>query len=122
MQNTTHSNTEKITGEATSVIEHEKLETLIIASIETLKWQKLKCGIDEVLKLVQDYLQENISRESFDKNLQSLIDSDFVKSNSISIRICLFIPKNNTYRDAFNIKEELQFFKNEPVKEFKCFT
>ena len=30
--------------------------------------------------------------------------------------------KNNTYRDAFNIKEELQFFKNKLVKEFKCFT
>ena len=28
MENTTHSNTEKITEEATSVIEHEKLETL----------------------------------------------------------------------------------------------
>ena len=34
MENTTHSNTEKITEEAPSVIEHEELETLIIASIE----------------------------------------------------------------------------------------
>ena len=82
----------------------------------------MKCGKDEVLKLVQDSLEENISRESFDKTLQSLIDSDFVKSNSISNRICLSIPKNNTYRGAFNIKEELQFFKNGLVKEFKCFT
>ena len=71
---------------------------------------------------MQDSLKENISRESFDKNLQSLIDSDFVKSNSISNRICLSIPKNNTYRDPFNIKEELRFFKSELVKEFKCFT
>ena len=39
MENTTHSNTEKITEEATSVIEHDELETLIIASIETLKRQ-----------------------------------------------------------------------------------
>ena len=30
--------------------------------------------------------------------------------------------KNNTYRDAFNIKKEFQFFKNKLVKEFKCFT
>ena len=36
--------------------------------------------------------------------------------------MCLSVPKNNTSRDAFNIKEELQFFKNELVKEFKCFT
>ena len=66
MEYTTHSNTEKIKEEAPSVIEHEELETLIIASIETLKRQKMKCGIDEVLKLVQDSLEENISRESFD--------------------------------------------------------
>ena len=40
MENTTHSNIEKITQEVSSVIEHEKLETLITASIETLKRQK----------------------------------------------------------------------------------
>ena len=51
MENTTHSKTEKVTEEATSVIELEELETLIIASIETLKRQKMKCGIiDKVLK------------------------------------------------------------------------
>ena len=44
------------------------------------------------------------------------------KSNSVSNRICLSIPKNNTCRDAFNIKEQLQFFKNELVKEFKSLT
>ena len=52
----------------------------------------MKCGIDEVLKLVQDSLGENISQESFDKTLQFLIDSDFVKSNSPSNRLCLSIP------------------------------
>ena len=49
MENTTHSNTEKITEEATSVIEHEELETLIIASTKALKRQKMKCGIDKFL-------------------------------------------------------------------------
>ena len=45
----------------------------------------MKCRIDGVLKLVQDSPEENISRENFDKILQSLIDSDFVKLYSISI-------------------------------------
>ena len=36
----------------------------------------MKYGIDEVLKLEQDSLKENISRASFDK---ILIDSDSVK-------------------------------------------
>ena len=122
MENTTYSNIEKITDEAPRNIEHKELETLIIASIETLKRQKMKCGIDEVRKLVQDSLEENISLESFEKTLQHLIDNDSVKPNSVSNRVCLSIPKNNTCRDAFNIKEELQSFKNELVEEFNRLT
>ena len=80
----------------------------------------MKCGIDEVRKLVQDSLEEHISLESFEKTWQHLIDNDSVKSNSASNRVCLSIPKNNTCRGAFNIKEELQSFKNELVEEFKC--
>ena len=37
MENTTYSNMEKITEEAPRNIENKKLETLIVASIETLK-------------------------------------------------------------------------------------
>ena len=50
----------------------KELETLLIASIETIKRQKMKYEIDEVFKLVQDSLKENISRESLDKTLQFL--------------------------------------------------
>ena len=66
MQNNTYSNIEKITDETPRNLEHKELETLIIASIETLKRQKMKCGINEVRKL--DSLEENISLESFEKN------------------------------------------------------
>ena len=122
MENTTYSNMEKIKEEAPRNKEHRELETLIVASTETLKRQKMKCGIDEVCKLVQDSLEENISQESFDKTLQLLIDNDSVKSNSVSNRVCLSIPKNDTCRDAFNIKEELQSFKHEVVEEFNRHT
>ena len=122
MEITTYSNIEKITDEAPRNLEHKELETLVIASIETLKRQKMKCGIDEVCKLVRDSLEENISLESFEKTLQHLIDNDSVKSNSVSNRVCFSIPKNNTCRDAFNIKEELQSFKNELVEEFNRLT
>ena len=37
MENTTYSNMEKITDEAPRNIENKELDTLIIASIETLK-------------------------------------------------------------------------------------
>ena len=53
----------------------------------------MKCRIDQVLKLVQDSLEEYISREGFDKTLLFLIDNGSVKSNSVSDRICLSIPK-----------------------------
>ena len=78
----------------------------------------MKCRTDEVCKLEQDSLEKNISLESFDKTLQDLIDGDSVKSNSASNRVCLSMPKNKTCRSAFNMKEELQFFKNELVEEF----
>ena len=122
MQNTTHDNTVKTTEKGTSGIEQQELKTLIIESIETLKQQKMKCGIDEVRKLVQDSLEESISLESFDKTLQHLIDNDSIKSNSVSNRVCLSIPKNNTCKDAVNIKEELQSFKNELIEEFNRLT
>ena len=86
MENTTDSNIEKITAEAPRNIEYKELETLIIAFIETLKRQKMKCGIDEVRKLVQDSLEQKISLETFEKALQHLIDNDSVKSNSVSNR------------------------------------
>ena len=84
MENTTYSNIEKITDEAPRNIEHKELETLIIASMETLKRQKMKCGTDEVRKLVQDSLEESISLASFEKTLEHLIDNVSVKSNSVS--------------------------------------
>ena len=73
----------------------------------------MKCGIDEVRELVQNSLEQNNSLENFDKTLQLLIDNDSVKSNSVSNRVCLSIPKN--------IKE-LQSFKNELVEEFNRLT
>ena len=53
----------------------------------------MKCRIDQVLKLVQDSFEEYISQEGFDKTLLFLIDNGSVKSNSVSDRICLSIPK-----------------------------
>ena len=106
---------EKITKEASRNKEHKELKTLIITSLEALKQQKMEC------QLVQDSLEDNISLASFDKTLQHLIDNDSVRSNSASNRECLSIPKH-ICKEAFNIKEELQSFKNELVEEFNRLT
>ena len=100
----------------------EKSYNFLNSFIETLKRQKVKCGINEVRKLVQDSLEENISWQSFDKTLQLLINNDSVKFNSVSNRVCLSIPKNNTCGDAFNTKEDFQSFKNELPEEFHRLT
>ena len=93
MQNSTYSNTEKITEEDPRNIEHKELETLIFASMETLKRKKMKCGIVEVHKLVKDSFEENISQESFDKTVELQIDNNSVKSKSVSNRLCLSTSK-----------------------------
>ena len=60
----------------------------------------MKCEIDEVLNLLQDSPEENISGGRFDKTLQFLIYNDSVQSYSVSNSACLSIPKNNAYRDS----------------------
>ena len=45
----------------------------------------MKCGIDEFLELVQDFLEENISQESFDKTLQTLQTLQFLIDNEATL-------------------------------------
>ena len=49
-------------------------KVFIIASVETFKRQKCKCGKDEVLVLAKDAIKDDITREIFDKTINPLID------------------------------------------------
>ena len=71
------------TEETRSIIDNKEVELLIIVPIETLKRQKTKYGKDEVFKVVKDTTEENITRDIFDKTLDSLIKSDSVKCSLI---------------------------------------
>ena len=77
-------------------IDDNKLELLIIASIETLKCQNKKCGKDEVFALVKDSLEEAITMEIFDKSLALLQAGNSIKCNIISNRTCLSVPKHSS--------------------------
>ena len=77
-----------------------EIEVLIIASIETLKRQKSKCVKDEVFKLVKDTIEENITRDIFDRALESLIESGSVKCSFTSNRTCLCPRKHNTIENS----------------------
>ena len=72
------------TEEIRNIIHDKEIKVLIFASIETLKCQKSKSGKDEVFKLVKNTIEDNITRDIFDKTLDSLIESGFVKCSLIS--------------------------------------
>ena len=79
------------------------------------KSEKSKCGEDEIFKLVKDTIEENITREMFDKTLDSLIERDSVKCRLISNRKCLSVRKPNAIENLNlqgnfnNIKDETSF-------------
>ena len=60
------------------------LETLIIASVRTLKRRNKKYGREEVSKLVNDTLCNEICKDLFNKTLDSFIENQFIKCNIIS--------------------------------------
>ena len=66
---------------------YEELETLIIASIQTFKRSNKKCGKDEVLQLVNNSLEKEISREIFENILYRLIEDQSVKLNELKLNV-----------------------------------
>ena len=65
---------------------------LIIASIQTLKRGNKKCGKDEVFRLFRDSV-DDVTKETFDKLLELLIQNQSVRLNIIGNRECLSLPK-----------------------------
>ena len=76
------------------IVEDRELEMLIIASIETLKQGNKKCGKEEVLRLFSDSV-DDVTKETFDKLLELLIQKQSVRLNIIGNRECLLLPRGN---------------------------
>ena len=104
------------TDETTNIIDHKKIEVLIITSIETLKHQKSKCGKDEVFKSVKRYYWENITWKIFYKTLDLLIEGGSVKSSLISNRTCLSLRKHNAIENS-NLEWYFNNFKEDLIEE-----
>ena len=79
---------------STRTVEDRELEILIIASIQTLKRGNKKCGKDEVFRLFRDSV-DDVTRETFGKLLELLIQNQSVKLNIVGNRECLLLPKEN---------------------------
>ena len=105
---------------SSDIIDSAKLETLIIASIQTLKRNNKKCGNDEVFDLVSESLVNQAEREFFDKELEVLIKDQKVKSKFYANRTCLSIPKELQVSMAGkdDLKNGFDNFKNKMINEF----
>ena len=77
---------------STPTAEDRELEMLIIASIQTLKRGNEKCGKDEVFRLFR-YSVDGVTKETFDKLSELLIQNQSVRLNIVGNRECLPLPK-----------------------------
>ena len=55
------------------IVDNTELQTLILASIQTLKRNNNRCGTEEVFQLVLESLKSDFIKESFDKILYFFI-------------------------------------------------
>ena len=80
---------------STPTAEDRELEMLIIASIQTLKRGNKKCGKDEVFRLFR-YSVDGVTKETFDKLSELLIQNQSVRLHVVGNRECLPLPKKKT--------------------------
>ena len=65
-------------------VDNTELQTLILASIQTLKRTNKNCRTEEVFQLVLESLESDIDKESFDKNFRI----SYQKSKSENKLLC----------------------------------
>ena len=133
---------------SSDLLDGKAFETLIIASVRTLKRGNKKRGREEVSKLVDNTLCNEICNDLFNETLDRLIEKQFIKCSIVSNGECLSLPKDcelhhrsiqstqedssvhehlnscalldsETNRKSFPFKEELEAFKVQVISEIK---
>ena len=113
--------------EVLHIIERRDLKTLIVASIETLKRNNKKCGKEEVLHLVPESVDNQVTKEHFEELLDKLIKCHSVQIKLVGTRTCLSLPKEAQHSKRhkqfneslrINVNEELSKFKDSVIEEF----
>ena len=105
-------------------IDNTDLQTLILASIQTLKRNNKKQGTKEVFQLVLESLDSDTDKESFDKILEFPIKNQKVKTSCYANKTCQSISnedqmKNIHTADKDNLKEDFNNFKYLMINEFE---
>ena len=113
--------------EVPHIIEGRDLETLFVASIETLKRSNKKCGKEDVLHLVQESVDTEVTKQHFEELLDKLIKCHSVQMKLVGTGTCLSLPKGAQYSKShkefneslrLNVHEELPKFKVSVIEEF----
>ena len=113
--------------EVPHIIERRDLETLIIASIETLKRNNKKCSKEEVLHLVQESVDSEVTKGHFEELLGKLIKCHSVQIKPVGTRTCLSLLKEAQHSKRhkqfneslrINVNEELSKFKDSVIEKF----
>ena len=97
-------------------IDNTGLQTLILASLQTLKRNNKEFGTEEVYQLTLESVDSDIGKKSFDKIMELLIKNLKVKTSCYANKTYLSIPKedqiNNWHMmDKDNLKEDFSIFK-----------
>ena len=109
------------------MVEGRDLKTLIAASIETLKRSNKKCGKEEALHLLQNSVDNKITKEHFEERLKKLIKCHSVQIKLVGTRTCLSITKRAQHSKSqkqcneslrININKELSKSKSTVIEEF----
>ena len=88
------------------IVEGKDLETLIVASIQTLKRNNKKCGKEEVFRLVQESVESEVTKEIFEERLDALVESHSVNIKLLGTRTCLSLPKLNQDNNSKESSDE----------------
>ena len=113
--------------EVPHIVEGRDLKILIVASIETLKRSNKKCGKEEVLHLVQESVDNEITKEHFEERLSKLTKCHSVQMKLFGTRTCLSLSKRAQHSKShkqcneslrINVNKELPKSKNTVIVEF----
>ena len=77
------------------IVEGKDLETLIVASIQTLKRNNKICGKEEVFYSVQEFVDSKVTKEIFEEWLDALVESHSANIKLLGTCMCLSLPKSN---------------------------
>ena len=109
-------------NKVSQIVKEKDLETLSVASTQTLKYNNKKCGKEEVFHLVQSSVESKVTKEIFEERLDALVEYHFspyqnqIKDPNNKESIDETLASNETL--ALSENEELIKFKNSIIDEF----